>query len=642
MTEKIVITKRQRALFLLVRLSDTLRNDILEDPAVAKQWNITLQRTIKAVDDFPMEWDTMFAAFRAAADGKPEPGLVDIKGSKLEAKVSIDVEGAALLETPTQRLRFVHAILMASDSAVRMSELEKIFVDKPLSVAEQTRLREIIVRPEFSSDEFMQVTEALAASPAEFSARLSEKANSRQVALSDLLPDNARHWSNLTAPRVSSDNLPAFIENELAAERKARLAINPLTGFRSIALTFSAPSLVAYDEIDALDVETRHKVLDSATGLEDHYSLIGAFELCARWVGQDDRFVVLGERLLDALFKDMKRLETACGIFGAAFVLALARLAEDETVNTQPAYWRRLAAASHALVVVRSCGVTEIDHNDLLKWAIGQSGQSYYVSLLSDFATDPQWRPEWVESRFLVADVCGRAIGTVLRMPAERIPASWKTRADAIGEWIEKEQYQLLMTFPAVMEGARRPNKPVLSQMEMLTKPYEQLIKEPTVDQLLLLTPAIHSFGFPPEALDSLYAVIASIRREPYKDGREFRDSALKLIAHISVLEQDVRLADAVAQACIERLAFIDERQPTHETVYRLIECAAADQDRERAMSTLARRLEQVANIVRDGAFLGELADLFEVLKIINSSMSQRLGRAIALAKLGAARNRAA
>jgi hypothetical protein len=55
-------------------------------------------------------------------------------------------------------------------------------------------------------------------------------------------------------------------------------------------------------------------------------------------------------------------------------------------------------------------------------------------------------------------------------------------------------------------------------------------------------------------------------------------------------------------------------------------------------MSTLARRLEQVANIVRVGTLLAELAESFEVLKLINSALSQRLGRAIALARLGAAK----
>jgi hypothetical protein len=59
-------------------------------------------------------------------------------------------------------------------------------------------------------------------------------------------------------------------------------------------------------------------------------------------------------------------------------------------------------------------------------------------------------------------------------------------------------------------------------------------------------------------------------------------------------------------------------------------------------MSTLTRRLQQVANIVRDGALPGELAESFEVLRIINPAMSQRVGRALALARLAAAKNRTA
>jgi hypothetical protein len=65
MTEK-TPTKRQRALFVLERLSDTLHADILRDPAFARQCNITVQRTMKSVDDFPLDWEMMFTAFRAS------------------------------------------------------------------------------------------------------------------------------------------------------------------------------------------------------------------------------------------------------------------------------------------------------------------------------------------------------------------------------------------------------------------------------------------------------------------------------------------------------------------------------------------------------------------------------------------------
>jgi hypothetical protein len=642
MTEKPVITRRQRVLFALNKLSEALQGDVLADQATRKLWNINVQRIIRIIDGFPIEWGMLFSAFRAAADGEPIPDLADIKGNKLDASVSMDADGAVLIQSATQRLRFSHAILTASDLAVRSTALEKILGDTPVSISEQARLREVVRREHFSFEDFMQVAETLAASPHEFAVRLSGKANDRKVALSDVLPDDARHWSNLTAPRANSDTLAAFIGSELAAERRARLVFNPVSALPSIALTFSAPSLVPFDDMSALDLETRLKMLEGAVHLEDQFSLIGVFELCARWVGQDPRFVSLGERLLDALFLDMKRLETACGMFGAAFVLAFARIAEDESVNREPAYWRRLAAASHALLVVRSCGVTEIDHKELLKWAIAQSGQTYFLSLLSDFSTDPQWRPEWVEARFLVADVCGRALNVAARMPSESVPQGWKTRIEAVRAWVEDNDYQFLASFPAVMEGARRLNKPALEQMQTPIPPYERLINEPTVDHLLLLTPAIHSFGFPPQALTSLYAVVASIRREPLTGGNNLTQHALQLLAHISVLEQEIRLADVVAEASIEQLAFTDERRSTHEAVYRLVECAAADQDHDRAMSTLARRLEQVANVVRNPALLGELADLFEDLKTINPSLSALLGRAIALAKLGASKTRAA
>jgi hypothetical protein len=202
--------------------------------------------------------------------------------------------------------------------------------------------------------------------------------------------------------------------------------------------------------------------------------------------------------------------------------------------------------------------LTEIDHKELLKWAIAQSGQTYFLSLLSDFSTDPQWRPEWVEARFLVADVCGRALNVAARMPSESVPQGWKTRTETVRAWVEDNDYQFLASFPAVMEGARRLNKPALEQMQTLIPPYERRINERTVDHLLLLTPAIHSFGFPPQALTSLYAVVASIRREPLAGGNNLTQHAMQLLAHISVLEQEIRHADVVAEASIEQLAFTD------------------------------------------------------------------------------------
>src|ERR1035437_974553 len=147
--------------------------------------------------------------------------------------------------------------------------------------------------------------------------RLQAKVNVRQVSSLDILPEEPQHWTNLTATRRTSETLVEFIDTELLEERKARLGLNGASAFKNIALTFASPGLVPHALFDSLDKETMIAALEQACTFEDHFSLLGAFETCARLVTKDQRFVDLRHRLLDRLFADMERLQTSCGVFGA-------------------------------------------------------------------------------------------------------------------------------------------------------------------------------------------------------------------------------------------------------------------------------------------------------------------------------------
>src|SRR5882724_6335095 len=114
-------------------------------------------------------------------------------------------------------------------------------------------------------------------------------------------------------------------------------------------------------------------MIEDVSDVQDNFTLEGAFEICAQQVKDDARFIPLGERLLDRLFADMEKLATACGIFASMFVIATAHLAEHEVLRTRPVFWRRLAAAAHASLVVRTCGTAGINHEELLAWAFRAS-----------------------------------------------------------------------------------------------------------------------------------------------------------------------------------------------------------------------------------------------------------------------------
>lgn len=637
MSESPKITPRMRALFALGKLSPSLQSDVLADGTVGARWKILVKQTLPLGNGICVNRTNLFAVFRACADGEEVPALIDDNGGQLDAKASLGSDGSIIIELPGQRMKFTHGILLSSNPDRRLNALDAIFRQLTLSREEQERLRGITRRADYSDSDFISIAKSLSASPEEFAGRLQAKFNVRQVSRSDVLPDEPQHWTNLTGPCRSSHTLAQFIDSELLDERSARFAMNGASAFRTIALTFSSPGLVPHALFDSLDTETMVAALEHACNFADHFSLIGAFETCTRLISKDQRFIDLGELILDRLFTDMTKLQTSCGMFGAAFVIAIAALAEDEALTKQPPYWRRLAAAAQAALVVRTCDVTEIDHEKLFQWAMAQSGESYCLSILGDFATDPQWRPEWIVHRFLVGDAIGRAWGALDSIPPGDQPERWRAHIDAAREWAKENQLDMLLGFPALMEGARRPSLSISTLAEPIQQAYRRLEAEPSPENLLVLTPAIHAFGFPVETRVGLQKVIGVLRRSPH-EAREVTQAVLALLAHIAALANDVNLADGVAEICIEQIASADARKALLEAMPRIIECAAADPDRSASQTTLLRRLEQAAFLVPAGPLVADLQSLLEVLKNVNLPLRQRLGRALALVNLGVSR----
>jgi hypothetical protein len=90
----------------------------------------------------------------------------------------------------------------------------------------------------------------------------------------------------------------------------------------------------------------------------------------------------------------------------------------------------------------------------------------------------------------------------------------------------------------------------------------------------------------------------------------------------------------------MERVPIIQSRPSTLEAAYRFVECRGADTDAANATTALARRLEQFAFLVPSESSLPEVVNLLETIKMIDPSLECRLGRAMAVAKLGASKPR--
>src|SRR5262249_25804680 len=446
---------------------------------------------------------------------------------------------------------------------------------------------ELVSKSDFSDDDFLAAVITLSTSPESFGEALLRKVNSRQVAIGEILPDDSRHWDQLTAPVVGSDSLLSFIGNELAGERSCHLRGDPRKAMRSIALSFCAPGLVPIELFRTCDADVLLQMLEEATQFPDHFGLIGAFEICGDLYGRDPHFGPLGEKLLELLFSDMQRLKNSCTMYAAAFVIAIAQLRRHQDWRPKAAFWRRLSGAALASLVVRACGLTDIDTTALFSWAMGVCGKAYYVSVCFDSREEPRWRPEWIFPNFLVADTVGRADAVLKRLPDGVLHPEWTKRIEAARNWIKEHNDELLAGYPAIGESARR-QQPALKDLGELAKFFQSFVDDPTLDNFLMLGPVIYSFGIPSECVTPATRLIAALRRDVAKFEDIKIEAAVSLAAYMAVQFNDVALANAVAELCVEKASTLTGDRITTEVMFRLIECAMADPDQENGQRVLA------------------------------------------------------
>lgn len=630
---------RLRTTFALRRMAQEVQNDVLSDGAVATCMGIDLSHPIRLPDDITIERSLLFAVFQKAADGEAIPDILDSKGTKRE--IQVEVEGdSAFLTYGTHRIRFSQAALLSERPHRRQAIATSLLNNNTLTIQARQQFEAIISKPDYSHEDFFTASNILETSPETFADALREVAKQGTLSRTDFLPSRIDHWENITARCQASQTLSEFIEGELATERAARIALDPGVAIDVISLTFGAPELVPLEAMRQLDSDILIESLRRLIELSDPFALTGAFDICAGRVSSDDRFADLGDAILDKLLTDQKRLLGELATFATAFVIATAHLAAHEELRKQPVFWRRLAAASHASLVTRILGSNSAEEHPLLKWAMRETGKLFYLSVLNDAHDEPRWRPDWITPEYLAADIYGRLLASLQKL-GEAAPPNWSRKIEDAKALMVKDVPPMAHTFPAVLQGWRAPPAHMPADNTPVGEMFAKLATEPTVDNFLMFIQLAYSFGFPTDARESALKAVQSLRTEITVTPPDHAQAALDLAAFIAARNRDAELADAVAVVSIERLVATQDVGRLLPTATVIVECAAAMTDRKEALTTLARRLENLA-FVASAEALPEVLDIFRILQAINEDLAPLLARAIATARLGLPRIAAA
>jgi hypothetical protein len=200
---------------------------------------------------------------------------------------------------------------------------------------------------------------------------------------------------------------------------------------------------------------------------------------------------------------------------------------------------------------------------------------------------------------------------------------SWLTEADAF----------ILSTLPAVGESARLSN-PFAADPGELKKYYAQFENARTEGNLITLAPLIYSYGCPEETVHALHLLIADMRGKLLKaEGKDFQ-LVTTVASYVATQYRDGSLADKISDLCLEATRSCAVPNAVRECVLRIIEGAAADTDRDRAKSGMAKRLEAIAFSL-PAEMLPELLMILRLVQSFDNELASYLGRAVAAARLG-------
>jgi hypothetical protein len=616
----------------------SLRSDALADGSIVARFGIPVHSPVRILDK-TVDRQELFARFQDAADGRTPAPLVDLSGKEVNARIEMDEVGDGSMQIGKTNIRFPQIALLVSDLTRRRAWTDRMLAESTLTAQHESELLALTAQPVLSEKDFIRAVGLLSAAP-EFFARLFQEKLERargNIGEADLLPDDPGYWDNLTARAGGSPDLPAFIAGELSAERRRQLNVSPLRAYRAISLSFCAPALVPKELLDELVIDSVVAMTEEILKFDDPFALVGSFEYCTASIQRDPRFAVLGEKLLLRLVVDMDWLRRAAAMWSTGFVIATARLAVDDRTRRQPVYWRRLAAASHASLVVRTCGVHEIDPSDILRWAIQMRGLEYHCSILSDMAVEPRWRPEWADPGILSADIFSRAYGAFHRIPKDVAPATWGDCLSNGMEWIEREKVTLFLTAPAVLEGGLRRSAPLLADVGApLAEIFQRFIDDPDLENLIAAGGASQRYGVPAEIVPSVMEALARIRKGTANLDDTVVRPTMAICAHLALLTSNAALADAVVQTVLDCSRGITRREAVNEAAFRVIEASGAIADLTARQALLCQGLLALSNILPLNQLLEDFAQLLDALTHVNPHLMAPLGQAIHTARLGA------
>lgn len=381
-----------------------LRNTLLADRTFLEEYEVEADSLVSLENPVAaFRGSELFAAVRKVLSGAPGEEVTDTDGSRWELKNAGGKDRPPSLVLSLDDKQFPvspNFVSLSPDAATRLRFLEKTASDLNLPSEATNAWREILKDRALKDDELRKLDADFLDTSSRMEQFVNRELAGGRVGPASLIPSSRRYFERLVGKCDGSATVSGYVAGSGGAFLREMFEREPYKGFLSSLFLSSHPALSGEIKTDGLDKDDFVRACEFLEKRGDRLSQLGAVEaglrVLASTPGIEPHIVRLVRRIRDDGSDGDAR---GFKLFSALLLLADGELSRLRLFSSEPPFYRRLAAVSHAALLHRQLASSGIDADRFYSVAVASHGWNHWLQSLVDKRLEPLWNPLcWVET----------------------------------------------------------------------------------------------------------------------------------------------------------------------------------------------------------------------------------------------------
>ena len=373
-----------------------LRDSLLGDPVFCEEYGLLADPDILfEYYSVSVRRSELFRAVREILSGTREQEVTDGEGRKWKLKNTGGENWLPRFELSRPGEKFPLAldfVALSPKTEIRLRFLEKIALELNLPKDSENYWHDILAKRPLDGNEVQELSEDFLHTPGGIMRFIGSGIAGWQV--SSLVPASRKYFDRLVGEYDGSADAKVYAAGKGRELFRQLSYWNPYEGFLLSLLLSSHSALTDEITVDRLSAEELARAYGFLEQHGDRISQMGAIEIGFRVLMSNPEIEPVLVRIVrQVLDDDIDGTTSGFKLLSALFLLVDGQMSRIRLLSSEPPFYRRLAALSHAALIHRQLMNSEVDSDSFYEWAFAARGGEHNLQSLVDMMREPHWSP---------------------------------------------------------------------------------------------------------------------------------------------------------------------------------------------------------------------------------------------------------